>query len=100
MYTYDGFSKVLFPISATTRTPCMTPFVLLVKKVFLKIQVKRSMSTSLEKSGPFPAKRATAQLFCHAVDCSKVLDDEDESGSDSSCVSLRAALCRSLRARA
>ena len=41
----------------------MTPFVLLVKKVILKIQVKCSKSTSLEKNGSFPAKRASAQIF-------------------------------------
>ncbi len=37
---WDGFSKVLFPISAKNRIPCVTPLVLLVKKVILKIQVK------------------------------------------------------------
>ena len=46
---YDGFSKVLFPISAKNRIPCVTPLVLLVKKVILKIQVKCSKSTNLEK---------------------------------------------------
>ena len=45
----DGFSKVLFPISAKNRIPCVTPLVLLVKKVILKMQVKCSKSTSLEK---------------------------------------------------
>ena len=49
IYIYDGFSKVLFPISAKNRIPCVTPLVLLVKKVILKIQVKCSKSTSLEK---------------------------------------------------
>ncbi len=63
IYIYDGFSKVLFPISAKDRIPCVTPLVLLVKKVILKIQVKCSKSTSLEKSGSFPAKRASAQFF-------------------------------------
>ena len=43
--------------------PCVTPLVLLVKKVILKIQVKCSKSTSLKKSGSFPAKRASAQII-------------------------------------
>ena len=32
--THDGFSKVLFPISAKNRIPCVTPLVLLVKKSY------------------------------------------------------------------
>ena len=34
--TYNGFSKVLFPISAKNRSPCMMPLVLLVKKLYLR----------------------------------------------------------------
>ena len=41
----------------------MTPLVLLVKKVILKIQVKCSKSTSLKKNGSFPVKTASAQII-------------------------------------
>jgi len=56
----------------------VTPFVLLVKKVKLKIQVKCSKSTSLGKNGSFPAKRASA----HPVVCTKDLRGDTESSKN------------------
>ena len=69
-------------MSAKTRIPCVTPLVLLVKRIILKMQVKCSNSTSLEKSDSFPAKRASAQFFCHAVVCTKDLRGDTESSKN------------------
>ena len=79
---YDGFSKVLFPISAKNRIPCVTPLVLLVKKVILKIQVKCGKSTSLEKSGSFLAKRASAQIILSCGCLYKELRGDTESSKN------------------
>ena len=56
----------------------MTPFVLLAKKVKLKILVKCNKSTSLEKNGSFPAKRASAD----PVVCTKDLRGDTESSKN------------------
>ena len=59
---YDGSSKVLFPLLALNRNSMRDAFCFTCKKIILKIQVKCSKSISLEKSGSFPAKRASAQI--------------------------------------
>ena len=45
-YIHDGFSKVLFPISAKNQCPRMTLFVLHVKPILRKIRVNSNNSTS------------------------------------------------------
>ena len=80
---FDGFSKVLFPISAKTRIPCVTPLVLLVQKIILKIQVKCSNSTSLDKKVlRFLQKELAPNFFCHAVVCTKDLRGDTESSKN------------------
>ena len=61
----------------------MTPFVLLVKKVILKIQVKCSKSTSLEKKWLVSCKKSKRPNFLdHPVVCTKDLRGDTESSKN------------------
>ena len=63
--------------------PCVTPLVLLVKIVILKIQVKCSKSTSLKEKWFVSCKKELApKLFCHAVVCTKDLRGDTESSKN------------------
>ena len=61
----------------------MTPFVLLEKKVILKIQVKCSKSISLEKKWFVSCKKSKRpNLFDHPVVCTKDLRGDTESSKN------------------
>lgn len=59
------------PDSAKTRIPCLTTFVLPVKKSLRKMQYS---NYSLKKLARFLQNKLTPSFFCHPVVCSEVLD--------------------------
>ena len=80
---YDGSSKVLFPLLVLNRNSMRDAFCFTCKKVLLKIQVKCSKSTSLEKKWLVSCKKSKRpNSFDHPVVCTKDLRGDTESSKN------------------